>query len=135
MTRERAVQTVVAKVWRVLVRLVRQGLIRQAVILTMFATVVVGLIHQDYDLATLALVWVIYLEITDPRRPSRVIVLRQKRKASPAWTPRRHPATLPARAQPSTPERSRYGSCRECGAPEMEWCRDGCSLVDRWDQR
>lgn len=49
----------VAKAWRVLVRLVRQGLIRQAVILTMFATVVVGLIHQDYDLATLALVWVI----------------------------------------------------------------------------
>ena len=68
-----------ANIWLLNITAQEQWMLGMGVLSAMFATVVVGLIHQDYDLATLALVWVIYLEITDPSRPSRVIVLRRKR--------------------------------------------------------
>lgn len=64
--------------WSVLVRLVRRGPLRQLVILLLFAWVVVGIAQRDYDLATLALVWVVYLDLQDPHRSGRVIVIRRR---------------------------------------------------------
>lgn len=132
---KRATVAAVAKAWRVLVRLVRMGLVRDLVVIGALVGAGIALVDRNYGAASVALLGLIWLELTDPRRPSRVIVLRQKRKASRPRRPSTLPARVPSRAQDAVPERSRYGGCRECGAPELEWCRDGCSLLDRWDYR
>lgn len=74
-----AVKGAIVRAWTVLVRLVRQGLIRQVITLAMFVAMFVSTVRGDYPMATLALVWVIYLDLQDPNRPGRVIVPRRER--------------------------------------------------------